>query len=145
MQKELVATKHGGMVPQGRGSQSPGDNLSVMSENCTSSGSEATWCKVTLLIPTLNEIDGMKVIMPQINRDWVHQILILDGGSTDGTIEWARENGYEVYVQKEAGIRQGYMEVLPSNRGRRRPDIQSRREQYPASDSRAGGQDERRL
>ena len=57
----------------------------------------------TLLIPTLNEIDGMKVIMPQIERDWVDQILILDGGSKDGTIEYARDNGYEVYVQQKPG------------------------------------------
>lgn len=68
---------------------------------------------VTLLVPTLNEIVGMKAIMPQIKRQWVDQILILDGGSTDGTIEWARDNEYEVYVQKQPGIRQGYMEVLP--------------------------------
>ncbi len=68
---------------------------------------------VTLLVPTLNEIVGMKAIMPQIKRQWVDQILILDGGSTDGTIEWARDNDYEVYVQKQPGIRQGYMEVLP--------------------------------
>ncbi|HEY7326866.1 MAG TPA: glycosyltransferase family 2 protein [Gemmataceae bacterium] len=68
---------------------------------------------VTLLIPTLNEIVGMKAIMPQIKRQWVDQILILDGGSTDGTIEWARDNEYEIYVQKQPGIRQGYMEVLP--------------------------------
>jgi glycosyltransferase involved in cell wall biosynthesis len=74
-------------------------------------------CRTTLLIPTLNEIDGMRAIMPKVRRDWVDQILILDGGSTDGTIEWARAEGYEVYVQKEAGIRQGYMEALPSIRG----------------------------
>ena len=72
---------------------------------------------VTLLVPTLNEIDGMKAIMPQVKRDWVDQILILDGGSTDGTVEWARDQGYEVYVQKVAGIRQAYMEVLPLVRG----------------------------
>ena len=46
---------------------------------------------VTLLIPTLNEIVGMKAIMPQIRREWVDQILILDGNSTDGTAQWARE------------------------------------------------------
>ena len=34
--------------------------------------------KTTLLIPTLNEIQGMKVIMPQIDRNWVDQILIVD-------------------------------------------------------------------
>lgn len=68
---------------------------------------------VTLLIPTLNEIDGMKAIMPRVRRDWVDQILVLDGGSSDGTADWARANGYEVYVQKQPGIRQGYNEVLP--------------------------------
>ena len=73
--------------------------------------------KTTLLIPTLNEINGMKAIMPQIHREWCDQILILDGNSTDGTAEWARENGYEVYVQKQPGIRQAYMEVWPLIRG----------------------------
>lgn len=55
----------------------------------------------------------MKAIMPQIDRSWVDQIIILDGGSTDGTIEWAREHGYFVYVQQKPGIRNAYMEVLP--------------------------------
>jgi glycosyltransferase involved in cell wall biosynthesis len=68
---------------------------------------------VTLLVPTLNEIDGMRVIMPRVRPEWVDQIVILDGGSTDGTIEYARAQGYFVHVQKERGIRQGYMEVLP--------------------------------
>ena len=57
--------------------------------------------KTTLLIPTLNEINGMKAIMPQIKKEWCDQILILDGNSTDGTAEWARENGYEVYLHKQ--------------------------------------------
>jgi len=68
---------------------------------------------VTLLVPTLNEIEGMKVIMPRVRPEWVDQIMILDGGSTDGTIEYARQQGYFVHVQKEPGIRQGYMEALP--------------------------------
>ncbi len=74
-------------------------------------------CVVTLVVPTWNEIDGMKAIMPQIRREWVDQIIILDGGSTDGTVEWARANGYEVHVQTEPGIRQAYMEILPKIRG----------------------------
>ena len=57
--------------------------------------------KTTLLVMTLNEVDGMKVIMPQINKDWCEQIIIVDSGSTNGTIEQARDNGYEVYVQKQ--------------------------------------------
>lgn len=62
---------------------------------------------------TLNEIEGMKAIMPQISRDWVDQIIVVDGGSKDGTIEWARDNGYEVYVQKQKGFRHAYTEVMP--------------------------------
>jgi glycosyltransferase involved in cell wall biosynthesis len=73
--------------------------------------------KITLLIPTLNEIIGMKAIMPNMRREWVDQIMILDGGSTDGTIEWARDQGYDVHVQKERGLRKGYIEVMPLCRG----------------------------
>jgi glycosyltransferase involved in cell wall biosynthesis len=69
--------------------------------------------KTTLLVMTLNEIDGMKAIMPQIKPHWCDQIIIVDGGSTDGTIEWARANGYLVYVQKRRGFRHAYNEVLP--------------------------------
>lgn len=68
--------------------------------------------KATLLVLTLNEIDGMKVIMPQIDPSWFSQILVVDGGSTDGTIEWAEQNGYAVYVQKKKGIRWAYLETL---------------------------------
>jgi glycosyltransferase involved in cell wall biosynthesis len=67
---------------------------------------------VTLLVPTLNEIDGMKVIMPRIKREWFDQIIVLDGGSKDGTIEYAREQGYTVHVQTKPGIRQAYGEIL---------------------------------
>jgi glycosyltransferase involved in cell wall biosynthesis len=69
--------------------------------------------KITLLIPTLNEIDGVKVIMPRIQKDWCDQIIILDGNSTDGTVEWLRDHGYFVYLQKKPGVRQGFMEVWP--------------------------------
>ncbi|MCB2263907.1 MAG: glycosyltransferase family 2 protein [Candidatus Thiosymbion ectosymbiont of Robbea hypermnestra] len=67
--------------------------------------------KVTLLVMTLNEIEGMKAIMPRVDRSWVDQIIVVDGGSTDGTIEWAYENSYEVYVQKQKGFRHAYTEV----------------------------------
>lgn len=69
--------------------------------------------KTTLIVMTLNEVNGMRAIMPQIHPDWCDQIIILDGGSTDGTIEYAREQGYFVYEQKQRGIRFAYLEVLP--------------------------------
>lgn len=73
--------------------------------------------KVTLIVTTLNEIDGMRQIMPMIKKEWVDQIIIMDGGSTDGTIEYARKQGYFVYVQKKIGFRNGYTEVIPYIKG----------------------------
>jgi len=69
--------------------------------------------KVTLIVPTLNEIEGMKVIMPRIKKEWYDQLIILDGGSSDGTIEYAKAQGYFVYVQKMPGMRNAYREILP--------------------------------
>ncbi|MDD4910419.1 MAG: glycosyltransferase family 2 protein [Candidatus Omnitrophica bacterium] len=68
--------------------------------------------KTTLLVLTLNEIDGMKQIMPQIKREWVDEIFVVDGRSTDGTAEYAMKNGYSVIVQKKPGIRNAYIEAL---------------------------------
>lgn len=76
-----------------------------------------TKMNVTLLIPTLNEIDGMKTIMPKVKREWVDQILIVDGQSTDGTADYARQQGYDVVIQQRPGIRGAYMDALPAVKG----------------------------
>ncbi|KJJ84743.1 histidinol-phosphate phosphatase family protein [Candidatus Omnitrophus magneticus] len=73
--------------------------------------------KISLLVMTINEVDGMTQIMPRVKREWIDQILVIDGGSTDGTIEYAREHGYEVYIQKQKGFRHAYTEALPLIRG----------------------------
>jgi glycosyltransferase involved in cell wall biosynthesis len=69
--------------------------------------------KSTLLVMTLNEVHGMKAIMPKIDRSWIDQIIVVDGGSTDGTTEWAKAHNYQVYVQKQRGFRHAYNEVWP--------------------------------
>ena len=72
---------------------------------------------VTLLVPTLNEIVGMRQIMPQVEPGWCDQILVVDGGSTDGTQEYARAQGYDLVVQQRRGIRHAYLEAFPQVRG----------------------------
>ena len=56
-----------------------------------------------IIITTLNEITGVKKIVPQINKEWVEEIIFLDGGSTDGTIEEAKKMGFKVVMQTQKG------------------------------------------
>ncbi len=59
---------------------------------------------VALLIPTLNEIDGLRVTLPQIDRSLFAEIIVADGNSTDGTIEFCREQGLQVVIQPGIGV-----------------------------------------
>jgi glycosyltransferase involved in cell wall biosynthesis len=64
----------------------------------------------TLIVPTLNEIVGVKEIMPRIKKEWVDQIIILDGGSKDGTVEYLKEHGYDIVFQKAIGVRKAFID-----------------------------------
>ncbi len=66
--------------------------------------------KVTLFLPALNEEAAMRVIMPRLQRDWCDQILLVDGGSQDGTVAYAKEMGYKTFVQKKPGLRHAFLE-----------------------------------
>ena len=44
---------------------------------------------VTLWLTTFNEIDGFTEIYPKIDKDLFDDILVVDGGSNDGTVEYA--------------------------------------------------------
>jgi glycosyltransferase involved in cell wall biosynthesis len=73
--------------------------------------------KVTLFIPTLNEVEGMKIFMPQVKREWFDQILVVDANSPDGTAEYARSCGCDVVLQKKPGLRNAYIEGWPQIKG----------------------------
>ena len=57
----------------------------------------------TIFVLTLDEIDGVSAIMPKVKKEWADQIVLVDGGSTDGTIEKAKELGFDVIHQKNKG------------------------------------------
>lgn len=60
--------------------------------------------KVTLILPTLNEVIGMEWFMSQVRKEWYDQLLVVDGQSTDGTLEYCREHGYPLLTQVSPGL-----------------------------------------
>jgi glycosyltransferase involved in cell wall biosynthesis len=73
--------------------------------------------KFTLFIPTKNEIEGMKHVMPRIRREWVDEILVVDGNSTDGTVEYCLEHGYRVVQQSGKGLGPAYWDCFDQAEG----------------------------
>jgi len=57
--------------------------------------------KIGLVILTYNEIEGCREIIPKIPRNAVDEIFTVDGGSTDGTIEYLKEQKIVVVKQGE--------------------------------------------
>jgi glycosyltransferase involved in cell wall biosynthesis len=53
--------------------------------------------KISLVIPTLNEAENIKLLLPRIPT-WVHEVIIIDGRSTDGTPDVARSIRQDVKI-----------------------------------------------
>ena len=68
--------------------------------------------KSTLAVLVLNEIEAIQKVLPRIQREWVDEIIVVDGGSTDGTIEYCESLGYRVLRQKERGYGRGMLELI---------------------------------
>jgi len=59
--------------------------------------------KTCIVIPILNEIRGLKEIAHKIKPEWYNRIIILDGGSTDGTLEFAKEKTMKLLFRRGVG------------------------------------------
>jgi glycosyltransferase involved in cell wall biosynthesis len=59
--------------------------------------------RVSLVILTLNEIDGLRALYDRIPIDEVDEVFVVDGGSTDGTREFLQERGVRIVEQKSRG------------------------------------------
>jgi glycosyltransferase involved in cell wall biosynthesis len=58
---------------------------------------------VSIIIPTLNEAGSIGGVIAEIPINIVHEIIVADSGSTDGTAEIARAAGTRVLIVAERG------------------------------------------
>lgn len=68
--------------------------------------------KVSIVVLTLNEIDGIRVVMHRIKKDWYDELVVIDGDSTDGTLEYLRSNDYKVFIQEKKGMGGAFTEAM---------------------------------
>ena len=61
---------------------------------------------VALCLITWNEIVGCRHDVPLIDKSQFEQIYCIDGGSTDGTVEYLQSEGVTVFKQSEKGLNQ---------------------------------------
>jgi glycosyltransferase involved in cell wall biosynthesis len=61
---------------------------------------------VSVIIPTLNEADNLRHVLPRI-PDWVQEVILVDGYSTDETIPIARELLPHIRILYQEGMGKG--------------------------------------
>lgn len=58
---------------------------------------------VAAVIPVLNEAEALPIVLREIDREAVDEVVVVDGGSTDGTRELSRAAGARVVLQPRRG------------------------------------------
>ncbi len=83
------------------------------SANPDNSGRSPAMPRVSVVIPTLNEAENLRILLPLV-PDWIHEIIVVDGHSIDGTVDVARGHSNRVMIViatqrgKGAALRSGF-------------------------------------
>src|SRR5207248_1057598 len=91
---------------RGRGRPARGTDADDRLVPRPANGGDGPVTPVTLVVLTLNEIDGVTAIIPKLPTHCLDEILVVDGGSTDGTLEFFASRGVRV-VRQERRARGG--------------------------------------
>ncbi|HBE01944.1 MAG: hypothetical protein A2096_08900 [Spirochaetes bacterium GWF1_41_5] len=73
--------------------------------------------KITLVLLTLNEAIGIKKLVGRIPYNAVDEVIAIDGGSIDGTLEIMSENKIKVYGQAVRGRGEAFREAFRRAQG----------------------------
>ncbi|HZW58232.1 MAG TPA: glycosyltransferase family 2 protein [Nitrososphaerales archaeon] len=84
-------------------SETPSSPTSQASKQDYDFTAEISLNDLTVVIPTLNEAKGLPVVVEQVKKAGFQRILVIDGGSTDGTVDVAHSLGLYVMLQHGKG------------------------------------------
>ncbi len=73
--------------------------------------------KISLCLLVWNELDGCKVDVPLLPRDEFSEVFAVDGGSSDGTVEYLTREGIPVHRQTKKGLNAAYWEGINLSTG----------------------------
>ncbi len=68
--------------------------------------------KIALIAPTINEIAALPHVLPKLDKNIIHEIIVVDLNSTDGTVEYCIENGFRVHRQRDPGYGAAFLEAI---------------------------------
>ncbi len=77
---------------------------------------------ISVVVPAINEAENLKILIPQIKKTLIpitkeYEIIVVDGHSTDATVQEAKKAGAIVVVQKEIGFGSALKEGFAQAKG----------------------------
>src|SRR5262245_21574509 len=64
-----------------------------------------------LVLIVWNELEGCKLDVPRLPRRDFDEVFAIDGGSTDGTVEYLQSEGIPVHRQRKKSLNAAYAEA----------------------------------
>jgi len=59
--------------------------------------------RTNVIIPALNEAESLRHVLSKIPNEAVSEVILVDGGSTDDTVQIAKAGGARVVIEKQRG------------------------------------------
>lgn len=72
--------------------------------------------KISLCLLVWNELDGCQADVPDLPRDSFDEVYAVDGGSSDGTVEYLKSQGVPVYLQPKKGLNAAYIYAVEKSK-----------------------------
>jgi len=72
---------------------------------------------ISVIVPTLNELNNIESVLKKISMQNVDEILVVDGYSTDGTVELVKKLGYRLVFQEGRGLGKAIIKGIQCTKG----------------------------